>query len=471
MLTFLDRPYRLCDGFNRREAICVGGLSTLGLSLPQLLHSRAAIAAPDAFTSNDAGPGFGKAKSVIMLWLLGGISQVESWDPKPHAPAEIRGEFGIIPSAVPGILVGEHLPRIALFADRLALLRACVTDDNGHSSSGYHMLTGVPHVPPGQDNSPAVFPNFAPSQAALMRAMRPDRNGLPSSIVLPYHIRTDAGTSWPGQGGGVMGRTFDPWLLNCDPSQPEFRIEELELAQGVSGDRLASRRNLLGGLRNQGGDRLPSSAAQFAAKTDQAFDLLSGSATRRAFALDQEPVELRDRYGRYRFGQSTLLARRLVQAGVSLVQVNWTRVEGKPNDGAWDTHGDHCLSAKSFLMPMFDQTFSALIDDLQQRGLLDETLVVALSEFGRTPRFNKNAGRDHWGHCFSIAMAGGGVRSGFVHGESDGHTAAPVSGIVTPADISATIFHCLGLSPDTIVHEQSSRPFPISRGQVIFDVL
>lgn len=472
MLSFLDRPFRMCDGLNRREALRVGGLSALGLSLPQLLQSRAAAGAtPSPAAMENTGPGFGRAKSVIMLWLLGGISQVESWDPKPKAPAQVRGEFGVIPTNVPGTFMGELLPQVAQRADRLTLLRALVSNDNGHSSSGYHMLTGVPHVPPGQDNSPAVFPNFAPSQAALVRAVVPDRNGLPSAIALPYHIRTDAGTPWPGQGGGVLGRTVDPWLLNCDPSQSGFRIEELQLPEDLSSGRLTSRRNLLGGLRTSHADSLPSSAAQFAARTEQAFNLLGNTATLRAFAIDQESAELRDRYGRFRFGQSALLARRLVEAGVSLVQVNWTRVPDKPNEGAWDTHGDHCQSAKSFLMPMFDQTFSALLDDLEDRGLLDETLVVALSEFGRTPRFNKNAGRDHWGSCFSVAMAGGGMKRGYIHGASDGQAAAPLSGIMSPADLCATIFHCLGLSPDTIVHEQTGRPVPISRGVVVEDLM
>jgi hypothetical protein len=346
-----------------------------------------------------------------------------------------------------------------------------VTQDNGHSSSGYHMLTGVPHEPPGQDNAEARFPNFAPSHAAMMRSLRADRQGLPSAIALPFHIMTDAGVNWPGQGGGVLGSKFDPWLLSCDPSLPDFRVPEVAMIDGVSSDRLAVRRRLLDQLSQSPPDGLPPAASQFRAHTEQAFDLLAGSAAQRAFAIDSEPVPTRDAYGRYRFGQSALLARRLVEAGVSLVQVNWTRVPGQPAEGAWDTHGDHCLCAKSFLMPMFDQTFSALLADLQERGRLDDTLVIALSEFGRTPRFNRKAGRDHWGSCFSVAMAGAGVRAGIVHGRSDGHAAMPLSGVVSPADITATIFHCLGFSPDTILHEQTGRPIPLSRGQVIRDIL
>ncbi len=194
------------------------------------------------------------------------------------------------------------------------------------------------------------------------------------------------------------------------------------------------------------------------------------NAARRAFALTEESDATRDRYGRYRFGQSVLLARRLVEAGVSLVQVNWSRVDGQTNNGTWDTHRDHCKSLKSFLMPMLDQTYSALLEDLQERGLLEDTLVVWIGEFGHTPRLNSVGGRDHWGNCFSIALAGGGIRGGIVHGESDPHAAFPVSGIVTPADITATIFHCLGFNPETMLHDQTNRPIPLSRGEVIVNL-
>ena len=465
-----DRIAALPGRISRRDLVCMAGPAAVGLSLPQLLQARLAKGADLSGAGSDL-PAFGKAKSVIMLWLLGGISQVESWDPKPKAPKEVRGEFGSIDTVVPGIRLGELLPRVSQCADRLSLLRAVVTNDNGHSSSGYHMLTGIPHVPPGQDNIAAQAPNFAPSQAALVRARRPDRNGLPSAIALPYHIRTDAGTPWPGQGGGDLGQQFDPWLINCDPAQSGFRIDELKLPDSVTDQRLMSRRRLLTQLDSFSGGQLPTSSAQFAARTDQAFDLLIGASAQHVFDLDRETAAVRDRYGRYRFGQSTLLARRLAEAGVSLVQVNWTRMDGYDAEGAWDTHGDHCKCARGFLMPMFDQTFSALVEDLSDRGRLNDTLVIALSEFGRTPRFNRKAGRDHWGSCFSVAMAGGGVRGGFTHGESDRIAASPMSGVVSPADLIATIFHCLGMAPDEIVPDQAGRPLPLSRGQVIQEIL
>lgn len=471
MLSLTTTPVRMCDGVKRREAMRVGALSTIGLSLPHLLTDRA-ISATRQQTSDGGSPGFGKARSVILFWLLGGAPQHESWDPKLNAPAEIRGEFGAINTVVPGISIGELMPRTASITDKLAILRAVVTKDQAHSSSGYQMLTGVPHIPLSQENVTSKAPNLAPSHASIMRALKPDHDGLPSSIALPYHIANDGEIIWPGQKAGVLGRKFDPWQLYCDPSQPDFSIPDLAFPEDIAAQRFQSRQSLLqqlNDLRTRPMQARP--ATVFGQKSQQAFDLLSGAAARQAFSIHEESDNTRDRYGRYRFGQSCLLARRLVQSGVSLVQVNWTRVDGQPNNGTWDTHRDHCKSLKSFLMPMMDQSFSALIEDLAQREMLDETLVVWVSEFGHTPKINGNAGRDHWGNCFSIAMAGGGIRGGVVHGESDNHAGFPVSGIVTPADITATMFHCLGFTPETTLQDQTGRPIPLTRGNVIEEVL
>ena len=214
MLDIPHRPTSLCDGYSRREAMRIGGLSALGLSLPQLLQRPAIAVNPE-----DASPGFGKAKSVIMLWLLGGPPQHETWDPKPNAPAEIRGEFGSIDSVVPGIRVGELMPKSAMHTDKLAVLRAVVTKDQAHSSSGYQMLTGVPHAPLSQENVTSKAPNLSPSHGAIMRALQPDRDGMPSSIALPNHIANDGEILWPGQTAGVLGRKYDPWRIYCDPSK------------------------------------------------------------------------------------------------------------------------------------------------------------------------------------------------------------------------------------------------------------
>ncbi|MCA9036216.1 MAG: DUF1501 domain-containing protein, partial [Planctomycetaceae bacterium] len=405
-------------------------------------------------------------------------------DPKPQAPSQIRGEFGSIPTVVPGINIGELMPRTASHVDKLAILRAVVTKDQAHSSSGYQMLTGVPHIPLSQENVTSKAPNLSPSHAAMMRVLRPDSDGLPSSIALPYHIANDGEIIWPGQKAGILGRQYDPWQLYCDPSESDFSVPDLSFPQDIAAGRFDSRRQLLEQLNRYRQQAIAVSGAQgngltanmvaqinpeneFEKKSQQAFELLAGNSARKAFRLHEESESVRDRYGRYRFGQSCLLARRLVQAGVSLVQVNWTRVDGKANNGTWDTHRDHCASLKSFLMPMMDQTYSALIEDLHQQGMLEETLVVWISEFGHTPRINGNAGRDHWGNCFSIAMAGGGIQGGVTHGQSDPHAAYPVADIVTPADVTATMFHCLGHSPDTMLQDQTGRPFPLTRGSVI----
>lgn len=466
MLSMLDRPTRLCDGFSRREAMRVGGLSAIGLSLPHLIRRQAAAHNPE-----DTSPGFGRAKSVILLWLLGGPPQHETWDPKPDAPKEIRGEYRCIESVIPGLRVGELMPRTAMHTDKLAVLRAVVTKDQAHSSSGYQMLTGVPHQPLSQENVTSKAPNLSPSHAAIMRALHPDRDGMPSSIALPYHIANDGEILWPGQGAGILGRKYNPWLINCDPSRADFRIPDLALPDDISSQRFTSRRTLLTNLDPlRAGIERAGAAGRFNQQTEQAFDLLTGNSARRAFEIDEEAAATRDRYGRNRFGQSVLLARRLVEAGVSLIQVNWTRVEGVPKNGSWDTHANHFADLKNHLMPRMDQAYSTLLQDLSERGLLDETLIVWLGEFGHTPRINGNGGRDHWGNCFSVAFGGAGVRRGMIHGESDAHAAFPVAGIVTPADITATIFHCLGFSPETLLHDQTGRPFPLSRGHVIREI-
>ena len=471
MLNFLNSAVSLCDGRSRRSALRVGGLQALGLSLPQLLQSRD-LQASSGGQAADQSPGFGSAKSVILVWLTGGPPQHETWDPKPFAPAEIRGEFHSIESVVPGLRVGELMPGLALHTDKLSVLRAVVTRDQAHSSSGYQMLTGVPHQPLSQENVVSKAPNLSPSHGAIMRALRADRDGLPSAITLPRHIANDGEILWPGQTAGVLGRQFDPWLITCDPSQADFQVPDLALPAEISGDRFSSRRQLLAALND--GHRqleLPAAGGQFSHHARQAFDLLAGRAARRAFEINEEPDQLRDQYGRNRFGQSLLLARRLVQAGVSLVQVNWTKIEEVKNNGSWDTHNNHFGDLKGFLMPRMDRACSALLEDLQQTGLLDETLVVWIGEFGHTPKINGNAGRDHWGNCFSIALGGAGMRRGFVHGESDGHAAFPLSGAVTGADVTATIFHCLGFAPETLLYDQTGRPFPLIRGEVIREIL
>lgn len=471
MLRIFDQlPTRHDPLLSRREWLRVGGIGLGGLSLPVLA---AASPTMPRTASSDTGPAFGKAKSIIVLFLGGGPPQHETWDPKPEAPAEIRGGFATIATQTPGLMVGELMPLTAQLTDKIAVLRAMVTNDNAHSSSGYQMMTGIPHVPLSAENAVSKAPNLAPHWGAVTKYVkRHDQAPFPAAVTLPNRIANTGEFVWPGQTGGVLGPKYDPWLLTCDPSQPGFNVPDLALPPELPPLRFDRRLALLAQVERHLAALGDSPAmSSFNLQTEQALDLLGGSRARRAFDLSQEGDETRDRYGRTRWAQSVLLARRLVEAGVSLVQVNWCRVDGEPNAGSWDTHDKHNDLLKRFLMPWMDRAYSALLADLADRGLLDETLVVWAGEFGHTPRFNARAGRDHWGHCFSIALAGGGVRGGVVHGKSDAHAGFPMAGRVEPRDLLATIFHCLGYSPDTALHDLEGRPLPISRGRVISEIL
>jgi hypothetical protein len=455
--SILGKRPRLCDGLTRREWLRVGGLSAFGLSLPALLGARAAGATPT------------KAKSCIVLFHLGGPPQHETWDPKPDAPPEIRGEFKPTATNVPGIQVGELMPRTARMMDKICILRGMATDDNAHSSSGYWMLTGVPHQPTNAENVTPGAPNDYPCTAAIVQRLRPGDGGLPASMVIPEHIWNTGMIPWPGQDAGFLGRSADPWRILCDPNSPDFQIPGLAPPADVPALRLQDRLSLLDQV-NRGLDAADSGPAvqRFDARSRQALDLLRAGRARDAFNLDKESPAVRDRYGRNRWGQSLLLARRLVEAGVSLVQVNWTRMAGDTDDSpAWDTHNKNALRCKTALMPKMDLGYSALLEDLDDRGLLDDTLVVWMGEFGRSPKINGGGGRDHWGHVFSVALAGGGVRGGQVYGASDAMGGHPRDGRVQPQDLTATVFHCLGFSPHAEIRDGLDRPLPLSRGEVI----
>ncbi|MFO0876603.1 MAG: DUF1501 domain-containing protein [Gemmataceae bacterium] len=454
MLGFSAQGTRLCDGITRREWMRLGALTTLGL---------ATQSTPTASGSSSSS----RAKACIVLFHLGGPPQHETWDPKPDAPAEIRGPYRPIASRVPGIHVGELMPRTARLMDRICVLRALSTNDNAHSSSGYWMLTGVPHAPTNFENAKPGAPNDWPCHAAIVQKLRGGRGGLPASVVLPEHIWNNGGISWPGQEGGLLGRTSNPWLIHCQPHEPRFQITGLGLPPELSTDRLDRRLALLDRV-NRSLENLDRSVLPVhEARTRQAIDLLRAGKARQAFDLDREPSQVRDRYGRTRWGQSLLLARRLVEEGVSFVQVNWTRMAGEAdNSPAWDTHGNNAGNLRR-LMPIMDQAYSALLEDLVARNMLDQTLVVWMGEFGRTPRINGAGGRDHWGHVFSGALAGGGIRGGQVLGASDRIGAHPRDGRVLPQDLQATLFHCLGYTPHTEVHDTQGRPLAITRGQLI----
>jgi hypothetical protein len=457
MLTLLDDGFRLCDGLTRREWLRVGSLGLFGLSWPGLLQAR---------QTETVRPG--TARACILLYLSGGPPQHETWDPKPDAPKEVRGEFRPIASSLPGLMVGELMPRVARLAHRCCVLRAVSTADNAHSSSGYWMLTGHPYPKPNTECNPPAGSDW-PNLGAVVGRLR-QGGSLPAAVTLPEQMISNANIVAVGQNAGFLGRGADPWLLTCDPSAPNFQVSGLGLPAEVPPLRLDDRRSLLEQVNrhldavDRGGV-----AARYDGQSRQAFDLLRSPRARRAFDLGQEPATVRDRYGRHKFGQSVLLARRLVEAGVALVQVNWPREPGDMTSASpvWDTHANNAQRLRMALMPPMDQAYSALLEDLVQRGMLDETLVVWMGEFGRTPRHNGGGGRDHWGQVFSVALAGGGVRGGMVYGASDSIGAFPRDGRVQPQDLAATIFHCLGYRPDTEIHDPLGRPVPISRGDVL----
>jgi len=472
MFSFLDRNTTLCDGLSRREWLRVGGLgafglSAFGLSVAQMQRTQATPT--DPFNSANS---FGKAKRCIVLFLLGGPPQHETWDPKPDAPSEIRGDLGTIPTATPGYHVGELMPLTARLSDRIAVLRAMSTDDNAHSSSGYWMLTGQPHSPKGQENALPGAPNNWPSMASVVRHLKGDKTSLPGAVRLPEEIWNTGHIVWPGQDAGWLGDHADPWLLTCDPNKVDFRVPDIGLPIEISPERF-SQRKALRSLMNHHFQATKSKPIQrWSNWQSKAIDLLQADETQAAFALDKEPESLRDRYGRNRFGQSVLLARRLVESGVSLVQVNWTRWEDDENvTPAWDTHAKNSERLKKALMPPMDQAYSALLEDLEQRGMLEDTLVVWMGEFGRSPKINAAGGRDHWGHVFSVALAGGGVRGGAVYGQSDRQGGYPLDGRVEPQDLTATVFHCLGLHPETLLQDPFGRPMAISTGKPIQAIL
>ena len=473
MLSIHDTSTVLCDGFSRREWLRIGGLSALGLTLPSALRSdlQARQSTPSVAAQ------FGSARSCILIFLVGGPPQHETFDPKPHAPAELRGPFQPINTNLPGVRFCELLPRTARMMDRLAVIRSVVSGDNVHGSSAYYCYTGSNRIrgglPLGRTDRAADSAIDWPSIGAVAGKLRPSTRSVFSALTIPEPILNNPGYLYAGQNGGFMGRGWDPQLFSCDPSHENFRIESLVLADDVPPARLARRQSLLAQVeRHLTAFARSGRIADYDDIAKQAFDVLASGPTRAAFKLGQESDKLRDLYGRNKFGQSLLLARRLVESGVRFVQVNWPRDPGSLSvfNPAWDTHFDNPGRCRDTLCPRFDLGFATLIDDLNQRGLLDETLVVVLGDFGRTPKINANAGRDHWGHVMSVALAGAGIASAQVIGSSDPTGGHPTSHPVKPGDISATVFHLLGIDPTSHI-EVDGRPFRITQGDVIRELL
>ena len=456
----------------RRRWLRAGGAGTLGTALATGLVGPVAARIPA-----QNGPSFGRARSCILVFLSGGHPQHETFDPKPEAAAEMRGPFQPIDTNVPGIQFSELLPRTARIADRLCTVRSFATDDNTHGSSAYYYYTGTNKIrgglPLGKTDRAADRLVDWPSIASIVGKLRPSVDSPFSTVIIPELILNNPGYLFAGQDGGFMGRGWDPQVFQCDPSRPRYQIDTLGLGEELSAGRLARRRELLSHLSGHfgGGGKSPL-VATFARHIQQAFEVLMSGPARTAFDLSQEEDRLRDLYGRNHFGQSLLLARRLVETGVRFVQVNWPREPGDLSVGnpVWDTHFDNAGRCRDTLCPPFDLGFSTLISDLETRGLLDETLVVVLGDFGRTPKINQNGGRDHWGPVMSGLLAGAGIATGQVVGASDRNGAYPTDRRIQPEELAATLFHLLGIDPHTHI-EVAGRPFQISTGEIVAEVL
>lgn len=475
MLSFLNDRSRRGTSIRRREWLRVGGLGVLGLSLKDLLVQRSALAGPmpdNKLTDGLAGVMFGQAKNVIFLWLQGGPPQHETFDPKPDAPIEIRGPFNPIQTNVPGIQFCELLPRTAMRADKLAVIRSLATDDNNHDVSGYWVLTGYPY---GPGSARQIKPDDWPYMGSVIKMLKPSER-LPAltSVWLPDMMRLNDNVTPAGQTAGFLGAKWDPERMIGNPANPDYQIEGLSLPIDLPQRRMQDRAALLGKLNTLSKDvDRQKAGGLWDSLSGFALDLVTSGTARQAFDLSLENDALRDRYGRHTWGQSCLLARRLIEAGVRLVHVNWPR---EPGDSAvdnplWDTHAQNADRLQDVLCPIFDVSFAALLDDLEDRGLLSETLVVAVGEFGRTPAINAQGGRDHWGSVFNCVLAGAGVAGGQVFGASDRNGAYPIDDPIRPHDLTATVYHLLGIPHHGVFHDRTGRPQSLTKGEPLTRLL
>ncbi|GAB4158711.1 MAG: DUF1501 domain-containing protein [Planctomycetaceae bacterium] len=423
---------------------CLGATAGVGLSLPELL------AAESRSRTSSLKP---RADSCILIFLNGGPSHLDMWDMKPEAADGIRGPFKSIATSLAGYRMGEHLPKLAKQMHHATVVRSMHHSvNNSHAAAVYCSMTGHDRGEKGG----GARPDDNPTPGSVLSMLRPPKRPIAPNVHLPFITKEGAGgPPQPGFFGGYLGGAHDPLFVLKDPNASGFRIPELTLFNDVSENRFAKRRQLLSQLDQQ----LKSKEAQAALDSmdgfqQRAFQLLTSEATQRAFRLSEESAKTRDAYGRNRYGQSVLLARRLIQAGTRMVTISWA-----PDANAtWDTHGNNFNKLKNTLLPQFDSACGTLIADLAERKMLDRTLVAVLGDFGRTPKINKNAGRDHWNFCYSIMFAGGGFKPGFIYGSSDRTGAFPNSDPLKPGDIVSTIYHTLGIAPHTEIRDRLNRP-------------
>lgn len=451
-------------GVDRRGLLRMAAAGVVGSVLPGKLATTTTRAA-------DAGVaiplGFGQARSVLLVLLSGGPSQLDMLDPKPEAPAEVRGEFTTIGTTIPSVRVCEHLPKLAQQTQRWAIARTLAHQEHNHLLATHVALTGrpTPLARGGSDLDRVETRNDFPNFAAALDFVRPRSDGMPSGVSLPNYL-IEGPLTWPGQHAGFLGPKHDPWQIQGDPNDANFRMEALTMREGMSLGRLQSRRQLLETLNS---DRSAMAGTDAHALLDQqalAFNLLSSGQLVEAFEIQREADDTRERYGRNKFGQSLLLSRRLVEAGVPMVQATMGIVQ------TWDTHTDNWGKLKNTLLPQLDQGLAALTDDLAASGLLEQTLVIVMGEFGRTPKVSTLPGqtlpgRDHWAHAYSGLFAGAGVLGGQVLGQTDAQAAYPITQSWSPADVCSTIFNALGVDAGTLISDPLERPHTLLNGKVI----
>jgi len=456
-------PHQHHTGICRREVLQVGFMASLGMTLGDLARPCTAAA--------DGSSGFGKAKHVLVIWLPGGPSQMQFWDLKPDSPTQAKGSAVPIKTSAAGVEIGHVLPKTARQMHHVALIRSLTlgAEDDNHEIGHQKMLAGLKTRVAGA----AIHDSRKdwPSLGSVVSALKPVATGLPCSIHLPIRM-TNQGMPFSGESAGMLGGKYDPWLIAGDPNSPSFRVPDLMPMAGMTLDRIASRRRLLTEVDQYRRDLEGNPViGKLDAVNQRAFEITTSSRTRDAFDLAKEPAALRDRYGRHLYGQTLLLSRRLIEAGVRFVQANM----GPMN--SWDWHNDEDNALKS-QVPPWDQAFSMLLEDLDSRGLLQETLVLAMSEMGRNPILGRTVtgaavnaanpgGRNHWQNCWSMALAGGGVRGGTVVRQSDEVAGFPDGEAFYPNDVAATVYHALGIDPRAEVSDMEGRPFAINDGTPI----
>ena len=448
----------------RRTLLRVGGAGLLGLNLPGLLRA--------ADVQRPAGPKV-RAKRVIFLFQWGGPSHIDMFDRKDNAPEDIRGPLKSISSSADGIQVCDKLPETAKRMHHVSLIRTMTHTMKNHNSAGYYVLSG--QAPPTDDQRLRDSLELFPAYGSVVDKLAPSSSGMPTFVSYP-HVISD-GSITPGQHASFLGKAHDPLLFTEDPNSPGFKLPELSLPDNLSLDRLARRREMQKLVDRQA--RLLDFSAEargFDEYYERAIGMLTSDKVRQAFDLSAEPPEMRDRYGRTTYGQGCLLARRLIEADVKFVTVYFSRSIGgqSTTEGGWDTHGFNNTKmfpiVDQFHFPITEQTLPTLLDDLDERGLLEDTLVLWMGEFGRTPKINGNASRDHWPQCYTALLAGGGVKRGFVYGKSDANAMYPDEHPVKPEDLAATLYYLLGIDPESEIHDRNNRPLIIA-GKPVLDVV